>query len=230
MLLSSPLRPQPLRTFLITAPTWLHKPSLPPTQATETQRHLRRITTTVITVLSASTWYFHICDFISRVFSGHTPQSDLVPACRVSMPITLPIQMDAPIADAGLGTQTCTRADGRLAQSQRVPPEYTRSQGSMNIETREGPHRINTRADSFLHTPHPQWEAPISGPPLDTRVMILPLWVLTLPRLPSPTHSQSVQHASCNARRPCTHAHSRHGLTVHTSPRHPLPPCPPFLP
>ena len=133
------------------------------------------------------------------------------------MPTTLPIQMDAPTTDAGLGTETCTRADGRLARSQRVPPKCTRSQGSMNIETREGPHRINTRADSFLHALHPRWEAPIPGPPLDTRVRILPLWFFTLPRLLSSAHSQSVQHASCNARRPCTHAHSRHGLTVHTS-------------
>ena len=97
-------------------------------------------------------------------------------------------------------------------------PICTRSQGSMNIETREGPHRINTRADSFLHALHPQWEAPGPGPPLDTRVTILPLWFFTLPRLLSPAHSQSVQHASCNARRACIHAHSRHGLTVHTSP------------
>lgn len=145
------------------------------------------------------------------------------------MPTTLPVQMDAPTADAGPGTQTCTRADGRLAWSQRVPPKCTHSQGSMNIETREGPHRINTRADSLLHTPHPQWEAPVLGPPLDTRVTILPPLVLHFAKASKPC-TQSV----CPARLlQCTQAMYTRTRPPWSDCAHqppPLTPRSPFLP
>lgn len=69
----------------------------------------------------------------------HTPRSDLVHTRRTSTPTTLHVRIDAPTADARLGTQTCTRMDGCHALSQRVPPKCTLSEGPMNVQTREEP-------------------------------------------------------------------------------------------
>lgn len=57
----------------------------------------------------------------------------------------------------------------------------------------------------------PTMGTPIPSPPLSTHVLTLHLWLLTLPKHPSPVHSPSVLNTAHNSHRPYAHAHGRHG-------------------
>lgn len=154
----------------------------------------------------------------------HTRRSDPVQVRRASTPTMLPVQIHAPTTDARRGPQTHTHMDGCHTQSQREPPKCTRSEGSV---TREAPVQMHAPTPSCTRMAHNG--DPVPGAPLNTHVVILHLGLLTLPRLPSPAHSQSVLNMPRNARRPWAHARCRHGQTVLSSPHRTLMPLSLYL-
>lgn len=148
---------------------------------------------------------------------AHTTVTPVL-ARRACRPTTLHVQTDVLTADARLGTQTCTRANGRHAQSQSA----SRAHMQRGLHGHRGKERnFQDEYSRQLPPAHtsPTMETPSTGPtPAGHTCRDSTPFLFTLPRLPSPTHSQSLPHASLNARRPCTHAHGRHGLTVLSSP------------
>lgn len=110
--------------------TLLHKPTFPLTQ--DTQRHLTRaITTTTIIIALCRNGTFTYVTLFNVYPHVHTPRSDQIHTHRASTPTMLHVQMDAPTANARLGTQISAHMWTAATQSQRVPPECTR------IKTRE---------------------------------------------------------------------------------------------
>lgn len=102
--------------------------------------------------------------------------------------------------------------------------------GSMNIRSKgrasQGKHSRRLLLHRLVHSGKPPYLAPAGH----TCRFYCPR-SLTLPRLPSPTHSQSVQHASCNAHAGHVHTRTQPPWSDCThQPHHPLTACSPFLP
>lgn len=123
-------------------------------------------------------------------------------------------------------TRRCTHCRRQTWHTHgRLPRTEPASASQVNVRrgAREHPDKgrtsVNTRAYSLLHMYCPQWEPPVPSPLLNTHVVILHLWLLTLPRLPSSAHSQSIRNTSRNTHRPCyTQTLPPWSDSVHTDP------------
>lgn len=108
---------------------------------------------------------------------------------------------------------------GRLPRTEPASASQVNARRGAREHPDKGRTSVNTRAYSLLHMYCPQWEPPVPSPLLNTHVVILHLRLLTLPRLPSSAHSQSIRNTSRNAHRPCyTQTLPPWSDSVHTRP------------